>query len=199
MTISNQQIAAHFDGFFRTVSETVATDAAGRELGMAVAFTRIIDRLRTTDLNGGTIMFVGNGGSAGIASHQAIDYSKNGGLRAIAFNDPAALTCLGNDLGYAEVFAWNIARHARAGDTLVAISSSGRSENILRAVAAARAAGCAVVTLSGFSADNPLRRLGDINLYVASGAYGIVEVAHLALSHAVLDLMSPSEQEASFP
>ena len=85
-------------------------------------------------------MFVGNGGSAGIASHLAIDFSKNGGMRAMAFNDPSALTCLGNDLGYENVFAKQIEFHGRAGDLLIAISSSGRSPNILNAVKAARAA-----------------------------------------------------------
>ena len=59
-------------------------------------------------------MFVGNGGSAGICSHLAIDFSKNGGLRAMAFNDPSALTCLGNDLGYENVFAKQIEFHGRA-------------------------------------------------------------------------------------
>ena len=87
-------------------------------------------------------MFIGNGGSAGIASHLAIDFSKNGGLRALAFNDPSALTCLGNDLGYENVFAKQIELHGRAGDLLIAISSSGRSPNILNAVEAARCRDC---------------------------------------------------------
>ena len=87
---------------------------------------------------GSKIIFVGNGGSAGIASHLAIDFSKNGGLRALAFNDPAALTCLGNDLGYENVFAKQLDFHARPGDLLIAISSSGRSPNILGAVKMAR-------------------------------------------------------------
>jgi D-sedoheptulose 7-phosphate isomerase len=106
----------------------------------------------------------------------------------LAFNDAAALTCLGNDLGYERVFAKQIDMHGRQGDFMVAISSSGRSPNILGAVEAARHKGCAVLTLSGFSPDNPLRRAGDYNLYVASGEYGFVEIAHLALGHAMLDL-----------
>jgi D-sedoheptulose 7-phosphate isomerase len=133
-------------------------------------------------------MFIGNGGSAGIASHLAIDYSKNGSLRAMAFNDAAALTCLSNDLGYDRVFSEQIALHARPGDLLVAISSSGASANILNAVKTARAAGVSIVTLSGFSPENPLRRTGDVNFFVRSNAYGFVEVAHLAVCHAVLDI-----------
>ena len=134
------------------------------------------------------IMFVGNGGSAGIASHLATDFSKNGNLRSMAFNDASALTCLGNDLGYENVFAKQIEFHARAGDLLIAISSSGRSANILAAVKAARARNCRVVTYSGFTEDNDLRRTGDINFFVQSREYGFVEVAHLALCHAVLDI-----------
>jgi D-sedoheptulose 7-phosphate isomerase len=141
-----------------------------------------------THARGNKIMFVGNGGSAGISSHLAIDYSKNGGLRATAFNDPAALTCLSNDLGYEQVFAKQLELHLRPGDLLVAISSSGRSLNILNAVAVARSGGCRIATLSGFSADNELRHAGDINFYVESTEYGFVEIAHLAICHAVLDI-----------
>jgi D-sedoheptulose 7-phosphate isomerase len=137
---------------------------------------------------GDKIIFIGNGGSAGIASHLAIDFSKNGGLRALAFNDPSALTCLGNDLGYENVFAKQLEFHARPGDLLVAISSSGRSPNILAAVKMARARDCKVVTFSGFAEENELRKTGDINFFVRSGEYGFVEVSHLALCHAVLDI-----------
>jgi len=137
---------------------------------------------------GNKIIFVGNGGSAGIASHLAIDFSKNGGLRSLAFNDPAALTCLGNDLGYENVFAKQLDFHARPGDLLIAISSSGRSPNILGAVKIARARDCKVATFSGFTAENELRQTGDVNFYVCSREYGFVEVAHLALCHAVLDI-----------
>lgn len=137
---------------------------------------------------GNKLIFVGNGGSAGIASHLAIDFSKNGGLRSLAFNDAAALTCLGNDLGYENVFAKQIDFHARPGDLLIAISSSGRSPNILGAVQSARSRECKVVTFSGFSEENELRQSGDINFYIRARGYGFVEVAHLALCHAVLDI-----------
>jgi D-sedoheptulose 7-phosphate isomerase len=119
----------------------------------------------------------------------AIDYSKNGGLRSLAFNDGAALTCLGNDLGFENVFAKQIEVHGRGGDLLVAISSSGASANILNAVAEARNADLRVLTFSGFKPDNPLRGLGDLNVYVNSGEYGFVELTHLSLCHAILDIV----------
>lgn len=165
------------------------SDGSGQAMARAVALERFVAAARAAHAGGCKLMFIGNGGSAGIASHMAIDYSKNGGLRALAFNDGAALTCLGNDLGYENVFARQIEMHGRPGDVLVAISSSGRSPNILRAVEAARGAGAAfILTLSGFSPDNPLRRLGDANLYVPSDQYGFVEILHLTLCHAALDL-----------
>ena len=133
------------------------------------------------------VMLIGNGGSAAIASHMAVDFWKNGGIRATAFNDSSSLTCLGNDFGYEHVFEKPIGMFAEQGDVLIAISSSGRSENILRGVGEARARGCRVITLSGFGPDNPLRLLGDINFHVPSEAYGPVETVHQAICHCILD------------
>ena len=160
--------------------------------------------MRATHDTGNKLMFIGNGGSAGIASHMAIDYSKNGGIRSLAFNDGAALTCIGNDLGYDNVFAKQVDLHARPGDLLVAISSSGKSMNILKAADTARERGCTVYTFSGFGADNPLRTYGDLNFYVNSGEYGFVEISHLALIHSILDLemgwgKAENEEKSTIP
>src|SRR6202000_2614633 len=112
-----------------------------------------------------------------------------GAWRSLPLNDASMLTCPGNDLGYDRVFAKQIELHARGGDLVIAISSSGRSANILNAVDAATAAGCTVATLSGFSPDNPLRRKGRWNFYVASDRYGFVEIGALTICHAVLDFL----------
>ena len=165
-----------------------ATDGSGRALPFDDGIERFMRYARRSHAAGNKIMFIGNGGSAAIASHLAIDYCKNGALRALAFNDASALTCLANDFGYAQVFAKQIEFHARRDDLLVAISSSGRSANILRGVEAARLLGCGVVTFSGFTESNELRRSGDVNFYLRSSAYGFVEIGHLALCHAMLDL-----------
>jgi len=143
------------------------------------------------DLTGadGKLIFIGNGGSAAIASHMAVDYWKNGGIPALCFNDGAQLTCLSNDYGYETVFAKPIQVFARPGDILIAISSSGQSPNILQGVEAAIGIGCKIITLSGFSPLNPLRRLGDLNIYCASYEYGFVELAHQLVLHMILDLM----------
>ena len=184
----NARIDGYFDELRRLAKAASVTDSDGRDVDQAVGIDWAIATARATHAAGNKLMFIGNGGSAGIASHMAIDYAKNGGLRAMAFNDGAALTCLGNDLGYDQVFARQLDWHARPGDLLIAISSSGRSANILNAVAVARGRACRVLTLSGFDPANPLRGLGDYNFFVASHEYGFVEISHLALLHAVLDL-----------
>lgn len=149
---------------------------------------QFIERAVKAHQNGQKVIFIGNGGSAGICSHMATDYSKNGGIRSLAFNDGAVLTCLSNDYGYAHVFAKQIEWHANPGDIVVAISSSGQSANILNAAAVAKDIGCTLITLSGFRADNPLRGMGHINFYLDTSEYGFVEVGHLTLLHAALDL-----------
>jgi D-sedoheptulose 7-phosphate isomerase len=164
-----------------------ASDGARASIQYDEGIRRATEIVRGQTAAGRKVIFVGNGGSAAIASHQAVDYWKNGGMRAIAFNDPALLTCVGNDFGYPHVFEKPIAMFADAGDVLIAISSGGRSENILRAVGAGVAAGCRVLTMSGFRPDNPLRALGELNFYVPSDSYGYVEITHLAVCHCIVD------------
>ncbi len=179
--------------YFLTLSDLLCrvevTSKTGARLDHADAATALMTRARATHAAGDKLIFVGNGGSAAIASHMATDYSKNGGVRALALNDSSMLTCLGNDLGYDRVFAKQLELYARKGDLVIAISSSGRSPNILNAVDAAIAAGCAVATLSGFTPDNPLRLKGEWNFFVASDRYGFVEIGHLTICHAVLDFL----------
>ena len=109
------------------------------------------------------------------------------------------LTCLANDFGYEHVFAKQLEWQARKGDVVIAISSSGKSPNILNAVDVARRKGCAVFTYSGFGPDNPLRGKGDFNIYVASHEYGFVEVGHLAIMHGVLDIQMGWGAEKATP
>ena len=133
---------------------------------------------------------VGNGGSAAIASHVAVDLTKNAGIRAINFNESDLITCFANDYGYEQWLAKAIEAYGDSGDVLVAISSSGQSPNILNACQAARHQRfAAVVTFSGLSADNPLRRLGDHNFWVDSRAYNLVETIHQLWLLAIVDLI----------
>jgi D-sedoheptulose 7-phosphate isomerase len=188
-TIGTDDLQKYFVTLSDLLCRVVVTGKSGEPLDYAGAATALMAAARQIHAAGNKLIFVGNGGSAAIASHMATDYSKNGDIRAMALNDASMLTCLGNDLGYDRVFAKQIELHARAGDLVIAISSSGRSANIINAVDAATAAGCTVATLSGFTPDNPLRRKGQWNFYVASDRYGFVEIGHLTLCHAVLDFL----------
>lgn len=135
------------------------------------------------------LIFIGNGASAAIASHMAVDFWKNCSIKAIAFNDAALLTCLANDYGYDFVFDKSINVFGEKGDILISISSSGRSKNILKATKTALAKGLKVITLSGFKPDNPLRRLGEVNFYVPAPNYGHVEVLHHSICHCLVDVL----------
>ena len=180
-------LSEYLDTLKKAADNVAVSDQYSLRLDRDETITKVIELMRNGSMNGNKIIFVGNGGSASIASHMAIDYSKNGRLPAVSFNDGAALTCIGNDLGYENVFSEQIKLHAKQEDLLIAISSSGASQNILNALTEARAVGCNIITMSGFSEENPLRQLGDINWYVPSSEYGFVEITHLTLCHAILD------------
>lgn len=197
MLESNNLVSQYVSDLARVLTSACVTDKNGNEIALVQAVTRLGQDMRDAHDRGNRILFVGNGGSAGICSHLATDFSKNGGMRALALNDSAVLTCLGNDYGYEHVFAKQVEWHAGKDDVLVAISSSGQSANILNAVEAGRLRGCRVITLSGFRPENPLRRLGDMNFYLAYQQYGIVEVGHLALLHSVLDIQMGWRQDNS--
>ena len=139
---------------------------------------------------GNKIIIVGNGGSAAIASHFSVDLTKNAGIRCINFNEADLITCFSNDYGFERYMEKAVDFYGDKGDLLIVISSSGSSENILNAVKAARRGNFkAVVTLSGFAKDSPLRKLGDINLWVNSKAYNFVENIHQVWLLAVVDMI----------
>ncbi len=182
------QISDYFAEMMRVCSATRVSDDDGRPMSLQQGFDWVAEQARRAQASGNKIILIGNGGSAAIASHQAIEFLKNGGVRALALNDGASLTALANDFGYANVFAEQLRMLGRRGDMLVAISSSGQSTNILKAVETARSHDMAVATFSGFRPDNLLRGRGDVNFYVDSTQYGFVEIAHHALIQAILDL-----------
>lgn len=177
----------YYSSLFNFASSIRVTNGSSGNLtfpdGIEIVGNLIISQVDS----GKKIIFIGNGGSAAIASHMAVDFWKNGGMKAVSFNDGPQLTCIGNDYGYKHVFEKPIAMFADEGDVLVAISSSGRSENILLGVQAAKSKGCRIITISGFDENNPLASLGEINFHVPSKAYGPVEVLHHSICHCIID------------
>jgi D-sedoheptulose 7-phosphate isomerase len=140
-------------------------------------------------LSGGRkVLLCGNGGSAADAQHIAAElvgcYEKQRrSWPAIALTtDTSALTAVSNDLGYEQVFARQVAGLAQAGDVLIAISTSGKSKNVLRAAERARELGCKTIALTGATAE-PLGSLCDMALAVPSSRTSRVQEAHITIGH----------------
>ncbi len=140
--------------------------------------------------DGGQVLFCGNGGSAADAQHLAAELvgrlaRERPAYRALALTtDASVLTAVGNDYGYAEVFARQVQGLGRRGDVLVVITTSGRSENVLRAAAAAKEAGLVVVALLG-PARSPLDDLADVALHVDGDRPSLVQQGHITIGHAL--------------
>lgn len=136
-----------------------------------------------------TIFCCGNGGSASIANHMVCDHQK--GVNADTHLRPRVIslssnveviTAVTNDIGFADVFAFPLRLHARPGDVLVVISSSGQSENIVRALRAAAELGMPTIALTGFDGGRS-RALADASIHVDASNYGIIEDAHQTCMH----------------
>ena len=180
--------------YYRNISSLIGSIRVTNNEGDEIEFSHGIEMVGKLIISrvdsGRKIMFIGNGASASISSHMAADFLRNGGMQALAFNDSALLTCISNDYGYEHVFEKPIEIFSQKEDIIFAISSSGESENIVRGVNAARLKECSVITLSGFKDDNRLCTMGDINFYVSSGKYGLVEVIHHSICHCILDTIA---------
>ena len=136
------------------------------------------------------VIVIGNGGSAAISSHFSVDLTKNANVRCINFNESDLITCFANDFGYEEAFKKAISFYGDKGDLLIAISSSGKSLNILNACQAAKDLDFSkIVTFSGMNKDNPLSKTGDINLWVDSKAYNLIENIHQFYLLMIIDLI----------
>lgn len=153
------------------------------------ALERAARMMRATLVNDRQLFLAGNGGSAAIANHLVADYAKN--LRADTDWKPRVrslsgshelITAIGNDLSYADVFAYQLQGFGRPGDVLVTVSSSGDSENIVRVIEMAKAIGIGTIALTGFAGGRS-SKLADVNLHVDSQNYGVVEDLHQALLH----------------
>jgi D-sedoheptulose 7-phosphate isomerase len=181
--------SAYLGELNRLLSAMEIRDATGKDFALDEGGKAALDLIRRAKKRKAKAVVVGNGGSAAIASHIQNDLCKAVKMRALVFTEQSLLTALANDDGYQTAYETLMKLWAEPDDVLIAISSSGRSENILRAAAAARDGGGHVITMSGFAADNPLRSLGDINFYIPSGSYGHVELAHAALGQFLTDAL----------
>jgi len=149
----------------------------------------VSEMIRATNRNNGKVIIVGNGGSAAIASHASIDFTKAAKIRAVTFNESSLLTCFSNDYGYERWVEKAIGFYANENDIVILISSSGQSENIINGAQKVQDIGIPLITLSGFSSNNLLRQTGDINLWVDSSKYNIVETVHQVWILSIIDFL----------
>lgn len=147
------------------------------------------DICREVTLRSGKIIFAGNGGSASIASHAAVDFTKQSRVRSISFNDHNLLTCFANDYGLEHWMAQAIEAYADPKDAVVLISSSGRSANVLNAAHLAKQKKLPLITFTAFDPSNPLRKVGDVNFWGNSHHYSIAEGLHSAWMFCVADML----------
>ena len=162
-----------FHDYFSRISACVASIG-----GDANDFVRCVELLHGVKKSGGKVILVGNGGSAAIASHVTVDLIKAAQLRALNFNESALITCFGNDYGYENWVEKAIDAYADPQDLIILISSSGKSPNIINAANRAKEKKLKLLTFSGFSKGNPLRKLGDVNFWADSVEYNVVEMTH---------------------
>jgi D-sedoheptulose 7-phosphate isomerase len=147
------------------------------------------DLVMSLRASGKHIFFAGNGASASIASHAAVDFTKQAKVPAFDFNEPNFITAFSNDFGYENWIAKALEYRASAGDVVVLISSSGKSANIVNGARRAKELGLTIVGFSGFAEDNPLRSLSDIDFWVDSRGYNIVECTHMVWLMAAVDFV----------
>lgn len=174
-----------FTGYFASIAACV--QSIEKDLYPLSAGARLLHQAQQ---RGGKVILAGNGGSAAMASHVAVDLTKAARVRAVNFNEADLLTCFANDYGYEHWVERALEAYADHNDVVVLISSSGKSPNMINAAHKAKAMSLPVITLSGFSHDNPLRKLGEINLWADSSEYNVVEMTHHIWLLAMVDYIA---------
>ncbi len=188
MTITKElSIAARATEFTDLLGRCEVTDKYRSPFPLEDGLKEVRDKLTQLRDEAGSLYVIGNGGSAGVASHAATDFFNVAKIRATTLHECSLMTCMANDFGYENAYARMIRQMVRPRDIIIAISSSGKSMNIRNAAEEASNNGGYVVTLTGFASDNPLRSLGDINIWVDSCDYGMVEIGHQFVLHNIAD------------
>ena len=182
-----KQINSYISELKETLDRVEITSGNKREMNYTDGIDKLVHIFRTYKSSRKGVYLCGNGGSAGIAQHMTADFLKNGGIFTHSLYGQTTLTCLSNDLSYEYVFSKQLELMAKPGELLVAISSSGESENIIKAIKTIRKFNGMVITLTGFKEDNQIRSMGDWNVYVPKAHYGIVESIHNIILQQIVD------------
>ncbi len=173
---------------FKKVLDSAACRVCSKPAPVEVGLEAVAAELRRIRERNAGVWWIGNGGSAALGSHLSQDLLNKLGIRSQALTDVSLLTCMANDFGYQNVYARPLEVLARPGDLIIAVSSSGRSANILACARLAKDKGLRLITLSAFDAHNPLwTHDADVAFYLPTSTYGHAELGHEALLHAVIE------------
>ena len=175
----NEFISDYLERYRQSLIET---DVSGELIRMKEMLLEVKER-------GNKVIVSGNGGSAAIAGHIAVDFTKQAGIRTVNFNEPNLITCVANEYGYEKWVSKAIHFYGAKGDIAILISTSGSSLNMLNAAKTAKELNMQVVTFTGFDEENPLKQSGNLNLWVNSRAYNVVENTHQIWLLLVCDLI----------
>ncbi len=180
-------IKDRLDKFYNLISQTKCS-YKDTYLEVKDMYQVIWNMLKKVKKEKNIVYIIGNGGSAGIASHFCTDLINKCEISTFTLVDSNVMTCMANDYGYESVYSRPLSVIAKENDLLFAISSSGQSQNIINAVSVAKKLNLKVITLSGFKNNCPLRVLGDLNIWLNAKDYGLVEMGHFFILHTLVDL-----------
>ena len=133
------------------------------------------------------VYLIGNGGSSSNCDHIANDFSKILNTKSINLYGTGVFTCFANDYGFDKVFSEQLKNIGNKNDTLICLSCSGESKNLINSVKVAKNKDMYVVTFTGIKSNNRLRKMGDTNFYIENNSYGLIEIAHLTLLHYLVE------------
>tara|TARA_B100000029_G_scaffold410564_1_gene412510 strand:+ start:224 stop:769 length:546 start_codon:yes stop_codon:yes gene_type:complete len=151
---------------------------------------KCVEIIKKIKKNNNTIFIVGNGGSASIASHVSVDFSKAAKIKSLTFNNSNLITCFANDYGHENWIKEAIKTYCSKKDLLILISSSGRSPNIINAAKYCKSNNINLITFSGFNKNNRLSKLGNINFHINSKNYNYIEMTHHIILVSLVDIIS---------
>ena len=181
-------VKTYVEDIAKALQTAIATKGSSDTLEFDEALNLWADTSKVVRSNKGTFFFIGNGASATMAEHMSHDCFQNADMLTQTCSETSHITAIANDLSYEDVFSYRISKTLGDKDMLIAISSSGNSPNVVKAIKTAKELGVFVVTITGKGEDNKARSLGNLNFYVPLNTYGMVEAAHATLLHCWLDM-----------
>jgi D-sedoheptulose 7-phosphate isomerase len=190
-----QSYMQHLEQFKNVLSNTKISIKNKQVHSFELGLDLIIEKLLQIGDEKRNLYVIGNGGSAGIAAHAVTDFVNVCKLKASTLHESSLLTCMANDYGYENAMARMLDLVLNPGDVLIAISSSGKSANIVNATSMAQKKGAYSITFTGFASSNPVREDGDLSIWVDSNDYGLIEVGHQFILHHISDRIGAELKE----